>query len=100
MSELHIAEILYRSGELQYRYARYLADDGKRWVRHGLFRAYSESGVLISEGFYNHGAEDGLWRDYHPNGQLATEGHYQNGVEVGEWRFWDADGRPEETVTY
>ena len=37
---LHIAEIPYETGEIQYRYARYLSADGSRWIRRGLFRAY------------------------------------------------------------
>lgn len=37
---LHIAEIPYGSGEVRFRYARYLSDDGSRWIRHGLFCAY------------------------------------------------------------
>ncbi len=100
MSELHIAEIPYESGELQYRYARYLSEDGTRWVRHGLFQAYYISGSLKSEGTYQHGLESGEWRDFHENGQLAAFGRYEDGVEVGSWNFWDSSGRPEGSTTY
>src|SRR5262245_35559625 len=100
MGDLHIAEIPFESGQVQFRYARYLADDGQRWIRHGLFQAFHESGALASEGAYKHGLEECVWRDYHPNGRLAAEGQYQDGVKVGQWRFWDADGRQEESESY
>ena len=94
MSELNIAEIAYESGAIRFRYSRYLSDDGTRWVRHGLFRAFYENGSLASEGNYTHGVEHGVWRDYHENGQLAAEGNYENGVEAGEWRHWESTGAP------
>ncbi|MEQ1810607.1 MAG: hypothetical protein ABL889_11815 [Terricaulis sp.] len=100
MDELNIAEIPFEDGGLQYRYARYLADDGQRWLRHGLFQAFYPTGTLKSEGTYQHGLEHGAWRDFHSNGQIAAEGQYQDGVEVGEWRFWDAAGKQEDSVTY
>lgn len=92
MHHLHIAEIQYPSGQVHFRYARYIADDGAKWVRHGRFTAFHDNGALASEGTYEHGQEHGLWRDYHPNGQLASEGFYESGSEVGVWRFWNPDG--------
>jgi antitoxin component YwqK of YwqJK toxin-antitoxin module len=97
---LHIAEIPYESGQLKYVYSRYLADDGKRWVRHGLFRAFHPNGKPKSEGEYEHGIENGSWRDFHENGQLAAEGAYRNGKTDGRWRFWDQDGREEKPVDF
>lgn len=92
MDDLNIAEIPYESGEVNFRYSRYLSADGTKWIRHGLFRRHYEDGTLASEGLYEHGTEPGLWRDYHPNGQLAAEGHYDHGVESGSWRYWDSNG--------
>ena len=97
-ADLNIAEILYASGSVQFRYARYLADDGSKWIRHGLFEAYHEDGGLASSGNYTHDLEHGLWRDFHENGQLAAEGHYENGKEVGTWNFWNADGQKEQQL--
>lgn len=94
MADLNIAEILFTTGEIQFRYSRYLGPDGARWIRHGLFRAYHLNGNVASEGNYLDGREHGLWRDYHENGQLAAEGNFENGEEIGEWHFWDADGSP------
>lgn len=95
MAELEIAEIFHDSGALRYRYARYLARDGSRWIRHGLFCTYHENGAIASEGTYEHGVEHGPWKDFHPNGQLAALGHYDHGTAVEPWQYWDADGRPE-----
>lgn len=89
--QLNIAEIFYGSGKLQYLYARYLASDGTRWIRHGLFTAFHENGQRASEGNYVDGLEDGIWRDFHENGRLAAEGGYEKGQKTGEWRYWDDD---------
>jgi antitoxin component YwqK of YwqJK toxin-antitoxin module len=95
MADLNIAEIPYPSGQLKYRYSRYLASDGGSWIRHGLFRAYHENGQLASEGNYVDGLEQGFWRDYHENGQIAAEGEYKDGTEVGTWRYWNGEGAQE-----
>ena len=76
MQDLHIAEIPYESGAIHFRYSRFPSEDGTRWIRHGLFVEYSESGVVLAEGNYNNGKEEGLWCSYHDNGQKAAEGHY------------------------
>ena len=94
MNELNIAEIPYETGEIHYRYSRYLAPDRSRWIRHGLFRAYYKNGQLASEGTYRDGLEDGPWCDYHENGQIAAKGSYQNGQEGADWTFWNSDGTP------
>jgi len=91
-ADLNLAEIPYESGAIKFRYTRYMAPDGTRWIRHGLFVAYHEDGVVSSEGNYVHGAEDGVWRDFHPNGQLGAEGNYVHGEKAGAWRFWSEDG--------
>lgn len=96
-ADLNIAEIPYDTGEIRYRYSRYMSEDGTRWIRHGLFRAYHQNGALASEGHYVDGAEEGLWRDFHENGQIAAEGRYEKGKEVGAWRYWNADGSPNES---
>lgn len=90
--DLNIAEIFYESGQLQYRYSRYLASDGSKWVRHGLFTAFHRNGEQASEGTYVDGVEDGNWRDFHENGLVAAEGSYAKGIETGTWRYWNDDG--------
>ncbi|HEY5723945.1 MAG TPA: hypothetical protein VIT45_16670 [Allosphingosinicella sp.] len=92
MADLNIAEIFYEDGTLHYRYARYMSQDGTRWIRHGLFYCYHPNGELASEGTFVDGHEQGLWIDYHPNGQQAARGHYQRGKEIGHWEYWNDDG--------
>ncbi|HQS59437.1 MAG: hypothetical protein B7Y56_09870 [Gallionellales bacterium 35-53-114] len=92
MADLEIAEIPYPSGNIKFRYSRYPSEDGSKWIRHGLFRAYHEDGTLSSEGIYEHGSENGIWHDYHPNGTLAAQGSYENGIQVGVWQYWNEDG--------
>lgn len=99
-ADLNIAEIPYESGAMQYRYSRVLSEDGTRWIRHGLFVKYDESGSTISEGIYEFGLEHGIWRDYHSNGQLAAEGNYDRGLEHGVWRFWNEAGVEEHATDY
>lgn len=87
MADLNIAEIPHPSGNIKFRYSRYISEDGSKWIRHGLFEAFHESGMLASSGNYEHGNENGLWSDYHENGQLAAEGRYENGEQVGIWNY-------------
>ena len=92
MSDLHIAEVPYPTGEIHFRYSRYLSSDGTRWIRHGRFTAFHQNGQLASEGEYVHGSEHGFWRDYHASGAQAAEGRYENGEQVGSWQYWNEDG--------
>lgn len=89
---LNLAEIFYESGEIHFRYSRYLSLDQSSWIRHGLFRSYYSNGKLSSEGFYEDGRAQGVWKDFHENGRLAAEGQFESGKEVGIWRYWNADG--------
>ncbi len=99
-ADLNIAEIPYDSGAIRFRYARVMAPDRTRWIRHDLFVEYHENGKLVSEGQYVDGKEDGLWRDFHANGQLAAEGRYRAGKEVGVWRFWSSAGIEEPSTNF
>src|SRR5688572_6436668 len=96
--DLNIAEVLYESGEVRFRYARVLSEDGKHWLKHGLFVEYHQDGQVLSEGTYHLGQEHGPWRDIHPNGQVAAEGRYEQGKEHGVWHFWNEAGVEERTV--
>ena len=92
---LQIAEVPYENGSIKFRYARYMSEDGTRWIRHGLFQALHENGGLSSEGTYKNGLEAGIWKDFHENGQVAAQGEYIGGKQVGVWRYWDSSGNPE-----
>lgn len=87
MADFEIAEILYENGAVKYRYSWYLASDGSRWIRHGLFVAYRENGTVVSEGNYDRGVEHGPWTDSHPGRSIAASGNYDQGNEVGTRRI-------------
>ncbi len=89
--ELQLAEVFYETGEIRYRYSRYKTPTGE-WVRHGLFMAYHQNGIVACMGQYSDGFETGLWTDFHENGQKSAEGYYVLGQEDGLWRFWSDDG--------
>lgn len=95
---IYVAEVMYETGELHFRYSRKPSADG--WIRQGLFCEYYPNGNLASEGMYVDGLEEGMWKDYHENGQLAAEGYYVHGKEKGLWRFYDEQGNFEEEETY
>ncbi|WP_425254001.1 toxin-antitoxin system YwqK family antitoxin [Janthinobacterium sp. NFX145] len=90
--DLNIAEIFYETGDVRFRYARYLSPDGARWIRHGLFTEFHRNGQLASQGMYADGVEEGSWQDFYESGQIAAEGMYYRGAEVGIWRYWNYDG--------
>jgi antitoxin component YwqK of YwqJK toxin-antitoxin module len=100
MDTLNIAEIPYETGELKFRYSRYMSADKTKWIRHGLFCQYYKNGNIASEGEYEHGLENGLWKDYHENGIKASEGHYKNGKQTGIWNYWDKEGKVEVSETF
>lgn len=92
---LYIAEILYKNGEVHYRYSRKLSRDSTKWIRQGLFTEYYPGGGVASTGLYENGLETGHWTDYHPNGKIAAEGEYAEGRETGKWIYYDRQGNPE-----
>lgn len=97
---LYIAEIPFDNGTVRFRYSRIMSEDGKKWIRHGLYKEYHPNGVLASEGEYDLGLETGLWKDYHDNGHLAAQGEYKEGKEIGIWQYWDAAGNHEESEDF
>lgn len=92
---LYIAEILYETGEVHFRYSRKLSDDGTKWLRHGLFTEYHQNGNILSTGLYDEGLETGHWNDYYENGNIAAEGDYKDGTETGKWLYYDENGKLE-----
>jgi hypothetical protein len=96
LREHQVVELVDSEGRRIALYSRYLAPDGTRWVRHGLYQAFYPSGGLKSEGTYSHGTTDGSWRDLYENGVVAAQGWYEGGEHVGTWRYWNTEGRPEQ----
>lgn len=50
---LYIAEILYETGQVYFRYSRKMSDDRTKWIRHGQFTEYHQNGNIMSTGMYD-----------------------------------------------
>ncbi len=77
----------YRNGQL------YMIGDMLEGVRDGEWKAYSEEGDLLTEGFYKNGVDHGLKSVYFENGKIRYQGKYENGKKVGIWKFYTKDGK-------
>ena len=102
----------YETGE-KYEEYQYIADS----VKHGIYRKYSQEGILIEssnyvngklEGeriiynyksgvkeiseIYNNDLLDGRHIVYHPNGEMQSFGVYKNNVLSGIVKFYDTSG--------
>lgn len=69
-------------------------------LRHGMWKAWYETGTLWSEGEYKEGKRNGKGIYYHPNGKKYIEGIYSNDVRVGNWRFYDTTGTLSKEVDF
>ncbi|MEZ5018615.1 MAG: hypothetical protein R2756_00560 [Bacteroidales bacterium] len=56
----------------------------------GLFKRYTEEGVLLSELTYADGIEEAAAVFFHPDGSRAAEGKYVARRKEGLWKFWSA----------
>ena len=63
--------------------------------REGLWRDYSETGVLILEGVYDRGEATGVWRAWHENGRVAAVSNCDRGQFHGTCQFWTPEGQPD-----
>mgnify|MGYP000845351526 FL=1 len=56
----------------------------------GLFKRYTEEGVLLSELTYTPGRDEASAVFYYPGGLKAAEGKYVARAREGLWKFWSA----------
>jgi antitoxin component YwqK of YwqJK toxin-antitoxin module len=92
-------------------------------VRQGVWKQWSETGVLVSEGRYTLGKKDGLWETWYENGQRESEAVYDHGkfsyklrwfengqkkserwfdgdMRTGVWKFWNQNGQLYREIPY
>lgn len=69
-------------------------------VKHGPYKAYSESGKLLTTGFYKNGEKDSLWQEYNYMAKPIVIGNYKNGKPVGEWIYTDGKGEKENIFNF
>lgn len=62
-------------------------------LRHGVYKFWNQSGVLLNEAFYISDRKDGWSRSWYGNGQLSSEDYYKNGVIQKTSKSWYGNGR-------
>jgi len=56
----------------------------------GLFKRYTEEGILLSELTYAEGKDEAAAVFYYGDGSRAAEGRYVGRAKMGLWKFWSA----------
>lgn len=69
-------------------------------LRHGDYKAWNKSGVLLIEGHYEKDLLEGQYRTWYNNGQLASEAYYKNAVIQQTYRAWYRDGKLQQLSQY
>ncbi len=77
----------------------YSEENGKV-EKDGLWRYWSEDGVLIEEAYYKDGVLNGGFTKFFHNGQTAVTGRYHHGDKVKEWTSYDDQGHLLEKINY
>lgn len=57
------------------------------------FITYHENGQVKEMGCFTNGRRDGLWKQYSDTGVLLAQAGFRNGERQGVWEFRGADGR-------
>lgn len=66
-----------------------------------MFRQYTDSGSLATEGKIVDGMRQGKWTTFGPDGKrIASEGRYKDDFRDGLWKFYDDAGILYVTVEY
>jgi len=68
--------------------------------KEGIWRAYSDNKVLLSEVQYINNKKEGLAVEYNHNGKLSRKGHYLRGKEHGLWKGYHETGAFSSIVHY
>ena len=70
--------------------------DVKDGYKHGVFRIFSEDGVLEMEGQLDSNKNVGRWRYYYANGRIESEGFFINDMPEGKWKWYHQGGAVKE----
>jgi TonB family protein len=65
----------------------------KNYKKQGVWKYWSESGVLMKSITLKDNALNGLYTEYYGNGKKSLEGNYANSVKEGIWYSWYSDGK-------
>ncbi|MBF6608116.1 MAG: toxin-antitoxin system YwqK family antitoxin [Flavobacterium sp.] len=61
----------------------------KDGIRHGNYRKYTPTGVVLEETTYKNGEIDGYALFRGSDGKIASEGKFVNGLKKGKWKFYE-----------
>jgi len=81
-------------------------------LRSGIYREYSEEGLLINGYIYQRdtvvaeglvrfdGNYEGEWKEYFKTGELKAIGKYEDGIKSGKWVFYYKSGKKEQEGSF
>ena len=90
---------LYENGSTKEQFQFYLDQD--REIKHGVYRAFYQSGSPQEEGFYKEGRKDSLWSYFNERGHTTLTHSWREGQRWnGPFRLYWPNGNPSEYGTY
>ncbi len=66
----------------------------------GLYKEWSENGVLIKHYFWKNGDLNGEYKEWYTNGQLYIHSYFKNGDYNGEYKQWNDKGKLVDSRNY
>ena len=98
----------YRSGDTIMHYEWSYYKNGELWLegpsdgklRHGKWKAYNESGVLVAQGSYKMGVAVGIKTVWYGNRKKFYEGEMLDDKRVGVWKFFNKEGTLVKEIDY
>jgi len=91
---MHYQWSYYKNGEL------WLEGPSDGNLRHGKWKAYNESGVLVAQGTYKMGEATGIKTVWYDNTTKFYEGEMKDNKRVGVWKFFDKNGELNKEIDY
>lgn len=65
-----------------------------------IYKHFSPTSILLSEGQYFKNRREGIWKQYYPSGKLRAVLHYKKGWEHGNQKFYAETGELISEFTY
>jgi TonB family protein len=72
----------------------------KNYKKQGLWKYWSETGVLTKTITWKDDVQNGLYTEYYADGKKSVEGNYVSGAKDGTWYSWYSDGKVMSKLNY
>ncbi len=72
----------------------------KNYKKQGVWKYWSEFGVLTKTVTWKDDAKQGLYTEYYPDGKKSLEGNYLNDRKNSSWSSWYTDGKMSSLLNY